>query len=66
MNRASQARFEKQVMELLAANPRYHGIALDLEAIPEDAQPAYKKMVCGSIREDASDATAALHQRAGG
>ena len=45
MNRASQARFEKQVMELLAANPRYHGIALDLEAIPEDAQPAYKKMV---------------------
>jgi cellulose synthase/poly-beta-1,6-N-acetylglucosamine synthase-like glycosyltransferase/peptidoglycan/xylan/chitin deacetylase (PgdA/CDA1 family)/spore germination protein YaaH len=45
MNRASQARFEKQVMELLAANPRYHGIALDMEAIPEDAQPGYRKLV---------------------
>ncbi|MGA8287292.1 MAG: polysaccharide deacetylase family protein, partial [Acidobacteriaceae bacterium] len=45
MNRAAQARFEKQVMELLAANPRYHGIALDLEAIPEDAQPGYRKLV---------------------
>ena len=44
-NRASQARFENQVMALLAANPRYHGIALDLEAIPSDAQPGYRKMV---------------------
>jgi peptidoglycan-N-acetylglucosamine deacetylase len=45
MSRASQARFEKQVMELLAANPHYHGIALDMEAIPEDAQPGYRKLV---------------------
>ena len=45
VNRASQARFEKQVLELLAANPRYHGIALDFEAIPSEAQPAYRKMV---------------------
>jgi peptidoglycan-N-acetylglucosamine deacetylase len=45
MNRASQTKFENQIMALLAANPHYHGIALDLEAIPSDAQPAYRKMV---------------------
>jgi cellulose synthase/poly-beta-1,6-N-acetylglucosamine synthase-like glycosyltransferase/peptidoglycan/xylan/chitin deacetylase (PgdA/CDA1 family)/spore germination protein YaaH len=45
LNRTAQARFEKQVLALLAANPHYHGIALDLEAIPSDAQPAYRKMV---------------------
>ena len=45
LNRAAQATFEKQILALLAANPRYHGISLDFEAIPSDAQPAYRKMV---------------------
>jgi cellulose synthase/poly-beta-1,6-N-acetylglucosamine synthase-like glycosyltransferase/peptidoglycan/xylan/chitin deacetylase (PgdA/CDA1 family)/spore germination protein YaaH len=45
LSHAAQVRFEKQVLALLTANPRYHGIALDFEAIPSDAQPGYRKMV---------------------
>jgi len=50
-NPASRARFDNQVMALLAANPRYHGIALDLEAIPGNAQPAYHQLVTGLYRK---------------
>ena len=45
LSRTAQAMFEKQVLALLAANPRYHGISLDFEAIPSDAQPAYRRLV---------------------
>ncbi len=45
LNPAARATFEQQVMALLAANPRYHGISLDFEAIPSVAQPAYRTMV---------------------
>ncbi|MEO6966137.1 MAG: glycosyltransferase, partial [Acidobacteriaceae bacterium] len=45
MSRTAQARFEKQILALLAANPHYHGISLDFEAIPSAAQPAYRRMV---------------------
>jgi cellulose synthase/poly-beta-1,6-N-acetylglucosamine synthase-like glycosyltransferase/peptidoglycan/xylan/chitin deacetylase (PgdA/CDA1 family)/spore germination protein YaaH len=44
-NPASQAKFEKEVLTLLESNPHYHGLSLDFEAIPSDAQPAYRKMV---------------------
>ena len=47
MSRKAQATFEQQVMALLAANPRYHGLSLDFEAIPSDAQPAYRQLVAG-------------------
>lgn len=44
---AARARFENQVMEFLVAYPRYHGLALDLEAIPIDAQSGYRQLVAG-------------------
>lgn len=42
---AARATFEQQIAALLAANPRYHGISLDFEAIPSVAQPAYRSLV---------------------
>ncbi|MEO6828741.1 MAG: glycosyl hydrolase family 18 protein, partial [Acidobacteriaceae bacterium] len=44
---AARATFQQQTMRLLAANPKYHGISLDFEAIPSAAQPAYRKLVAG-------------------
>ncbi len=41
----ARATFEKDVLALFAANPKYHGLSLDFEAIPSDAQPAYRKLV---------------------
>lgn len=52
---AARATFENQVIALLTANPRYHGISLDFEAIPSNAQPAYRLMV--------SELNAKLHSR---
>lgn len=45
LNPAARATFVQQSLLLLAANPRYHGLSLDFEAIPSDAQPAYHKLV---------------------
>lgn len=45
LNPAARATFEKEVFVFLAANPRYHGLSLDFEAIPSDAQPAYRQLV---------------------
>jgi peptidoglycan-N-acetylglucosamine deacetylase len=44
-NPAARANFENQAMAFLAAYPRYHGLSLDFEAIPSDAQPSYRKLV---------------------
>ena len=60
MSRTAQATFEKQMMALLTANPVITASALDFEAIPADAQPAYRQMVSDALREDASTASAAL------
>ncbi len=45
LNPTARATFERQALALLAANPRYHGLSLDFEAIPSNAQPAYHKLV---------------------
>ena len=41
------ARFnlERQVMTFLAANPSYHGLSLDLEDLPDDAQADYHLLI---------------------
>ena len=44
-NPTAQATFVRDVMTMLAANPHFHGLSLDFEAIPSDAQPAYRKLV---------------------
>lgn len=44
-NPASRANFIAQVMRLLAANQRYHGISLDFEDIPTEAQPGYRELI---------------------
>ncbi len=45
LNPAARILFAHQVVALLAANPKYHGLSLDFEAIPSVAQPAYHKLV---------------------
>ncbi len=44
-NPASRATFVAQVMRLLASNQRYHGLSLDFEDIPADAQPGYRDLI---------------------
>lgn len=41
----ARANFIQQIDKFLAANPGYHGISLDLEEIPADAQPGYNALV---------------------
>ena len=41
----SRANFVKQIDTFLAANPSYHGISLDLEDIPTDAQSGFNALV---------------------
>ncbi|MHB8302803.1 MAG: glycosyltransferase [Acidobacteriaceae bacterium] len=55
LNPNSRATFEREILALLAANPHYHGISLDFEAIPSKAQPAYRTLV--------SDLYAQMHAR---
>lgn len=44
---AAQALFTRQILTFLAANPRYRGLSMDLEAVPTDAQPAYHRLIAG-------------------
>ena len=39
-NPGARFNLERQVMTFLAANPSYHGLSLDLEELPDDAQAA--------------------------
>ncbi len=41
----ARANFLKQIDTFLAANPSYHGISLDFEEIPSDAQPGYNALI---------------------
>jgi cellulose synthase/poly-beta-1,6-N-acetylglucosamine synthase-like glycosyltransferase/peptidoglycan/xylan/chitin deacetylase (PgdA/CDA1 family)/spore germination protein YaaH len=43
----ARANFIHQVHVFLAANPNYRGLSLDLENIPEEAQPGFKALVAG-------------------
>jgi cellulose synthase/poly-beta-1,6-N-acetylglucosamine synthase-like glycosyltransferase/spore germination protein YaaH/peptidoglycan/xylan/chitin deacetylase (PgdA/CDA1 family) len=40
-NPAKSAAFQQQILRFLATYPAYRGIALDIESIPDDAEPAY-------------------------
>jgi cellulose synthase/poly-beta-1,6-N-acetylglucosamine synthase-like glycosyltransferase/peptidoglycan/xylan/chitin deacetylase (PgdA/CDA1 family)/spore germination protein YaaH len=45
LNAASRAHFVQQVDQFLAANPSYHGVSLDFEEIPDQAQPGYMELL---------------------
>ena len=47
----SRANFVKQIDTFLAANPSYHGISLDFEDIPTDAQPGLEALI-GALYSD--------------
>jgi peptidoglycan-N-acetylglucosamine deacetylase len=44
-NAASRANFVQQVHTFLAANPSYRGLSLDLEEIPDSAQPGFQALI---------------------
>ncbi|HUZ05090.1 MAG TPA: hypothetical protein VMU62_07015, partial [Acidobacteriaceae bacterium] len=44
-NPKARTYFIGQMLTFLAANPRYRGLSMDLEAIPTDAQPGYKQLI---------------------
>ncbi|MDE3103613.1 MAG: glycosyltransferase [Acidobacteriota bacterium] len=44
-NAQSRANFLAQMDQFLAANPNYHGISLDFEDIPANAQPGYMALI---------------------
>ncbi len=43
-NADARAHFRDQLDHFLAANPDYHGISMDFEEIPDDAQPGFKQL----------------------
>jgi len=45
MNDAARANFIHQIDVFLAANPNYLGLSLDLEEIPDEAQPSFRTLV---------------------
>ena len=47
----ARGNFVKQIDRFLSANPGYHGISLDLEEIPTDAQPGFNALV-GALYND--------------
>jgi cellulose synthase/poly-beta-1,6-N-acetylglucosamine synthase-like glycosyltransferase/peptidoglycan/xylan/chitin deacetylase (PgdA/CDA1 family)/spore germination protein YaaH len=47
-NPQAQQHFLQQVMQFLQSNARYHGMSLDFEEIPSDAQPAFRQLI-GSL-----------------
>ncbi len=42
---AARKNLERQLGVFLAANPSYHGISLDLEDLPDDAQADYNSLI---------------------
>ncbi|HEY0794180.1 MAG TPA: polysaccharide deacetylase family protein, partial [Acidisarcina sp.] len=40
-NPGSRQRLESQLLQFLSANPNYHGISLDFEEVPDDAEDGY-------------------------
>jgi cellulose synthase/poly-beta-1,6-N-acetylglucosamine synthase-like glycosyltransferase/peptidoglycan/xylan/chitin deacetylase (PgdA/CDA1 family)/spore germination protein YaaH len=45
MNGAARANFVHQIDVFLRANPTYRGLSLDLEEIPDEAQPSFRALV---------------------
>jgi cellulose synthase/poly-beta-1,6-N-acetylglucosamine synthase-like glycosyltransferase/peptidoglycan/xylan/chitin deacetylase (PgdA/CDA1 family)/spore germination protein YaaH len=44
-NPAARSNLEHQLATFLAANPSYRGISLDLEDLPDEAQPGYNSLI---------------------
>ena len=44
-NPDARARFLDQLDQFLAANPDYHGLSMDFEEIPDDAQPGFNALI---------------------
>jgi cellulose synthase/poly-beta-1,6-N-acetylglucosamine synthase-like glycosyltransferase/peptidoglycan/xylan/chitin deacetylase (PgdA/CDA1 family)/spore germination protein YaaH len=44
-NAGARANFIHQVDLFLTGNPRYHGISLDFQEVPQEAQPGYKALI---------------------
>ncbi len=44
-NPQARSNFTQQMLAFLAANPRYRGLSMDIEAIPTDAQPGYRALI---------------------
>ncbi len=44
-NATARQNFLDQVGAFLRANPRYHGLSLDFEEVPTEAQPAYRDLI---------------------
>lgn len=44
-NTTSRQNLFQQLMQFLNANPQYHGLSLDFEEIPTEAQPAYSQLI---------------------
>ena len=49
-NPASRDNFVQQIDRFLAANPNYHGISLDFEEVPDDAQSGYMALLAEIYR----------------
>ncbi len=50
-NPGSRAHFVQQIDQFLAANPNYHGISLDFEEIPDEAQTGYMALLAALYRD---------------
>ena len=44
-NADARVHFRDQLDRFLAANPDYHGISMDFEEIPDDAQPGFQQLI---------------------
>ena len=62
-NSESRAIFIHKVDLFLAANPHYHGVTLDFEEIPSEAQPAYHTLLA-SLYNDLHSKNLRLYVRA--
>jgi hypothetical protein len=50
-NPAARGHFIQQIDQFLAANPNYHGISLDLEEIPSEAQEGYMALLAALYQD---------------
>ncbi len=51
MNPRARANFTVLILAFLAANPHYRGLSMDIEAIPSDAQPGYRKLIASLYKQ---------------
>ena len=61
----ARANMRRQLDKFLAANPNYHGISLDFEDVPDNAQAGISGVHGGTLRAISPKEPAHLHQHAG-